>query len=435
MSLHEREVGFTKRKNADLNESNTADSGPSKHTLSEADRRERQTFRLDSVRIALGGVATPVVRTVLLLVAIEYFALQDVGKGIIASASYVGLMASLFYAAAFASSSLKKSTLVALPTLVAGVLMVAAGFSESGMVFTLIVSLSVIFQSVRSPFMLGIYEDNYSPARRGKLYSWGLIFSLLVSVASNYLFASLLERQLELFRTILWGAGFSVVLSSLIMFRIPSKPSLRRHENNPLRNLSIIFTDRRFGLITLSWFVAGFASLLVTPLRVVYLASSPPRGLDLSPMTVLIIVGIIPNVVRLAFTRVWGYLFDRANFIVLRIAMSLILGIGNVIFFLARDVSTLAIASAITNIGFAGTLLAWNLWVTKIAPPGRSQVYMSVHSFFTGLRGITAPLAGFLYINHFNIRGIGLLSFVLILASILLLLPHIRAGRSLVRSP
>jgi hypothetical protein len=152
-------------------------------------------------------------------------------------------------------------------------------------------------------------------------------------------------------------------------------------------------------------------------------------------MTVLIIVGIIPNVVRLAFTRVWGYLFDRANFIVLRIAMSLILGIGNVIFFLARDVSTLAIASAITNIGFAGTLLAWNLWVTKIAPPGRSQVYMSVHSFFTGLRGITAPLAGFLYINHFNIRGIGLLSFVLILASILLLLPHIRAGRSLVRSP
>ena len=117
MSLNEREVGFTKRKNTELTESNTAESGPSKHTLSEADRRERQTFRLDSVRIALGGV---------------------------------GLMASLFYAAAFASSSLKKSTLVALPTLAAGVLMVAAGFSESGLVFTLIVSLSVIFHTVLS---------------------------------------------------------------------------------------------------------------------------------------------------------------------------------------------------------------------------------------------------------------------------------------------
>jgi len=102
---------------------------------------------------------------------------------------------------------------------------------------------------------------------------------------------------------------------------------------------------------------------------------------------------------------------------------------------LAREVSALAIAGTITNIGFAGTLLAWNLWVTKIAPPGKSQVYMSVHSLFSGLRGITGPLAGFLFINHFNIRGVGLLSFGLILASILLLLPHIRAGKTLVRSP
>ena len=77
----------------------------------------------------------------------------------------------------------------------------------------------------------------------------------------------------------------------------------------------------------------------------------------------------------------------------------------------------------------------WNLWVTKIAPPGRSQLYMSVHSFFTGLRGIIGPLAGFLFINHFNIQGVGLLSFALILVSIFMLLPHIRAGKSLVQNP
>ena len=39
--------------------------------------------------------------------------------------------------------------------------------------------------------------------------------------------------------------------------------------------------------------------------------------------------------------------------------------------------------------------MAWALWVTKIAPKGRESSYMSVHSFFTGVRGVPAPFLGY----------------------------------------
>jgi hypothetical protein len=65
--------------------------------------------------------------------------------------------------------------------------------------------------------------------------------------------------------------------------------------------------------------------------------------------------------------------------------------------------------AAITfGIATAGGDLAWTLWVTKVAPPARVADYMSVHTFFTGLRGLAAPLVGFALVTHWSMTTLGM---------------------------
>jgi hypothetical protein len=55
----------------------------------------------------------------------------------------------------------------------------------------------------------------------------------------------------------------------------------------------------------------------------------------------------------------------------------------------------LSIAALIFGLSNSGGDVAWNLWVTKFAPPGLVPDYMAVHTFFTGLRGLAAPIVAF----------------------------------------
>jgi hypothetical protein len=89
----------------------------------------------------------------------------------------------------------------------------------------------------------------------------------------------------------------------------------------------------------------------------------------------------------------------------------------------------LGIAAVIFGISNAGGDVAWSLWVTKFAAPERVADYMSVHTFFTGVRGVLAPFAGFYLAAHWTIAQISWLSVALIVASIAMLIPEIKSGR------
>ncbi len=41
----------------------------------------------------------------------------------------------------------------------------------------------------------------------------------------------------------------------------------------------------------------------------------------------------------------------------------------------------------------------WALFVTKVAPEEKVAAYMSVHGFFTGIRGASAPFLGYALLN------------------------------------
>ena len=73
--------------------------------------------------------------------------------------------------------------------------------------------------------------------------------------------------------------------------------------------------------------------------------------------------------------------------------------------------------------------MAWSLWVTKFAPPGRVADYMSVHTFLTGVRGVMAPLFAFFAVNHLPLGVIASINSGLIVLATVLLVPEIKLGK------
>jgi hypothetical protein len=159
---------------------------------------------------------------------------------------------------------------------------------------------------------------------------------------------------------------------------------------------------------------------MMFPLRTEYLAN-PIYGIRLSEFEIALYVSILPNLARLGSTYIWGSLFDSMNFFSLRIIINLSFLTGIVSFFMTDAWIALAISALIFGFSISGGDVAWNLWVTKFAPTDRVADYMTVHTFFTGIRGLFAPMTAFALLGVFDIQTLSLMSAALILmASILL---------------
>jgi len=73
--------------------------------------------------------------------------------------------------------------------------------------------------------------------------------------------------------------------------------------------------------------ILGIGVLSAMALRVDYLVN-PEHGLQLDVKTVSFITGVVLSVVRLISTFFWGWLFDRVNFLKLRIAVNAVFLVG-----------------------------------------------------------------------------------------------------------
>ena len=89
----------------------------------------------------------------------------------------------------------------------------------------------------------------------------------------------------------------------------------------------------------------------------------------------------------------------------------------------------LSIGTALAGFGTGGANIAWNLWVTKIAPTGKESDYMGVHMFLTGLRGSSAPFLGYLLVKPLGFTGISMVSTFFILTATIIFLTTIQNKR------
>jgi MFS family permease len=278
--------------------------------------------------------------------------------------------------------------------------------------------------SALTPLVIQAYQDNYPAAQRGSYFARTTVIRVAAAAVFAELAGRLLTTNLELYRWLLVAFAIAFAIAALLLRRIPSKPLTVLESTNPLRGLRYLRDDRVFRTTMIVWMLMGFANLMMTPLRIEYLGN-PKYGLDLTPQEIALLTAIIPALVRLVLSPAWGWLFDRMNFFVLRITINLAFGASILVFFTGDSWAGLILGAIVFGVAISGGDVAWSLWVTKFAPAHLVADYMSVHTFFTGVRGVLAPLLAFQLVGIVSIATMGIICSLMIVAASLLLVPEL----------
>lgn len=392
------------------------------------------TYRYEKWRSAAAGVLETAGTTFLLLIAVRYFHAGALAKGLVASGGSLGLMLGpvvVSQVARFGWSSSKAAALMAGVGSVVVLVMAALPFLP---VFVLGSILGMTATSAAIPLLTQMYHENYPDHARGKIFSRTIMIRIAVAAAFSQLAGQAYSGRIEKFQSLLLIFAAAFAVAALALARIPTRRLMSEKGSHPFRALRFAYHDRIFRQTLIAWMLMGFANLMMIPMRVEMLAN-PKYGISLTVVQIAFLTGVVPNVARIILSPVWGWLFDRANFFVLRVVLNLGFAIGILTFFTSDDMTGLVIGAIVFGISNAGGDIAWSLWVTKFAPENRVADYMSVHTFFTGVRGLLAPITAFQLAKTLPLTTLGWISAGLIFASIALLLPEIRFGQGKKKEP
>jgi hypothetical protein len=389
--------------------------------------RTSLTFRYEAFRAVSSGVIETASSTFLLVIAVQWFEAGAFAKGCVAAGSGLGYLLSPAVVAIVKHLQMPATLAAARLALTGGLAMAGAAAVPTLPVFTLASVVGLATAGALIPLLTQVYQDNYPPDTRGRLFSRTVMIRIVTAAAFSFGAGRLLSADITSFRLLLVLFSLALLFAAWCLMKIPSNVLASSGSSNPFRMFHAVRDDRVFRATLISWMFMGFANLMMLPLRVEYLAN-PKYGLALRPDVIAVLTGVVPNLARLVMSPIWGRLFDRANFFVLRMTLNLGFALGIVSFFTSDSTLGLMLAAVTFGVSTAGGDVAWSLWVTKIAPADRVADYMSVHTFFTGLRGLVAPMVGFALVEHYSMIGMGTVAAGCILIATLMLLPEAKRG-------
>lgn len=402
----------------------TKDKG--QNHLSNADRT-RRTYRLELQRAVANGILESAGSTFLLLIAVRAFQAGAIPKALVASGGSAGLMLTPLVVSQVARMGVPAAVAASRIALVGSVVFLVMAILPQLPVFVFGSVITMAAASSSIPLMTQVYQENYPEEKRGKLFSHAVMIRIGTAALFSEVAGRILSYDMSLYRWLLVGFSLAFLFAANRLSRCPSTRLTEEGGSHPFRAMRYARDDRLFRDTLISWMLMGFANLMMLPLRVEYLASEK-YSLQLDPRQIALLVGVIPNVARLVMSQVWGWLFDRMNFFLLRVVLNIGFAIGILTFFMSNSRVGLIVGAIVFGVSSAGGDVAWGLWVTKLAPPDRVADYMSVHTFLTGVRGVVAPLVAFNLAGRLSLGSLGLFSAMLILLSSLMLLPELKYG-------
>jgi hypothetical protein len=259
-----------------------------------------------------------------------------------------------------------------------------------------VMALAVFAQIM--PLMTGIYTGNYRPTERGQRLSTCLVVTGITGSACAWVAGLVMDMDSGNWRYVFMFGAVCSFLSAFAVARIPTEAVRVREPFRPFGHIALMWRDRIFGLMLLGWMFIGFGNLMMLPLRVEYVAN-PAYGISASNELVALLTVTLPRVFCLLSVKAWGWAFDRWNLITMRLAINGLI-IGSIVFyFFSTNMVMLCGSSAMLGVAIGGAGVIWPLWVTRVAPDGKVEDYMGIHTMTTGLRGISAPFLGFFLIS------------------------------------
>lgn len=354
-----------------------------------------RTFHLENIRSFPAGIIETLGTTFSILIANRVFEAGSLAKASLVALPSLGLLLSLFVVQAVRRSGLSANTMLALIFVVAG-----GGFTISSFagdrfeIYMLGMSIASVTLTLNLPLFSQIYRRHYPDEVRGRLFSISAFYRKAFAVGTAFLFGWLLTRSLDNYPFLLWvyaAASFSMAVCVMLVERVTLSKSNRVRLFDAFRHAG---ADLRFRKLLISWMILGLGNLMCFSLFVEYVTNKN-YGFSLEEDHVSIITTVIPETCFFIFVLVWGRLFDRMDFYVLRCLINLIFAAGIIFYLMGNGLWALYIGSGLYGVAKAGGNVAWSLWVTKFADADNVAEYMSVHTFLTGCRGVLAPFIAF----------------------------------------
>ena len=378
------------------------------------------TQKYDLRRNFFNGIVEASFSATALLVAIRHFEASDHAKSLIAGGSCLGFLLAPGFLLLIGKSKLPVSRICALLMLGTAIGILLSATANSAWVYAGWLLLACVLAGQVPSLMVHIYSCNYPSGQRGRKISGNLMLSAVVGAGTALTIGWVLDQDLNHFRPGAVVIFLFCTCTAYFHLKIPSVP-LKPDAGGLGKDLRHALKDRLFFWMLTGWMLMGIGNLVTIPLRVEYLAN-PVYGIDASNTVVLAITLVVPLFTRVASIPVWGWAFDRFNLAFVRIAINLFFLVGLFLYFQTQDLVFLGLASALIGWATGGGTMAWTLWVTKVAPAGRESSYMSIHSFFTGVRGVPAPFVGYWIISTLGPGQVGWTSVILIGMSSLIFL-------------
>lgn len=368
-------------------------------------------------------------RTFALLVVTRYFDGSSFSKALVPAAFMIGLLTTpiaLFY---LPRLKLKTSQLCSINYTLSGVLFLIASLGkESLWIFLGSGTIAATVLAQQMPLLIHIYSTNYSSAIRGKQVAYAITVSVAISPVFGWMGGQLLETDLSRFPILCQLMAAACLFSGVCIYKIPSEILQRCSPGNPLTHISLAWKDKVFGCMLGRWMILGFGNLSTMPLQIEYMTSDL-YSIHATNTQIATAAIVMPSLVRILATSIWGHLFDAFNFSLIRGVASCIQLGAMLTFFFADSITGIYLGSIGYGLALAGANVNWSLWVTKFAPEVLESHYMTVHSFMTEIRGLIAPFIGFYILNLLSIQSWVIIGSILVTFSIFLLLPISRLSR------
>jgi hypothetical protein len=290
------------------------------------------TYRYESLRAIAAGIVETASGTFLLLIAVRWFEAGPLAKGLIAAGSGLGYVVAPMIVSRVEAAGLPVSRAASRLALAAAASLALSAVLPGELLFVLTSMIATAASGAMSPFLTQIYQDNYPARERGRLFSRTVMIRIAAAAAFGGGAGYVLALNIGYFRALLAMYSVALAFSSWCLARVPSTPLHVSGGRHPLRAFAHVRDDRVFRSTLISWMFMGFANLMMLPLRVEYLAN-PKYELMLRPDTIALLASVVPNLARLVMSPIWGWLFDRMNFFVMRMTLNLGFAIGILAFF------------------------------------------------------------------------------------------------------
>ncbi len=374
------------------------------------------------------GILLAAWQTFGLLVAERVFGAPESAKSLVAMAAAAGLLITPLTSFIFGRAKWRPSSAAGLVSILAAIFMFATAFAPNLGSFILTGFIGQIFLAQIGVLVIDIYAANYRASERGRRVSPPLMLASLIGGIFALGGGALLDENLALWRALYLLAGVSALVAAWLLNRMPSERLIRPPSLNPLANVHLAWSDSIFGLALLAWMLMGLGNLLTLPLRMEILANRE-YGFDATNFQVTLIFTLIPGLLQVVTLPGWAIIFDKLHFMIYRLLINLVILASIIIFFTAETLVGLSVSAVLHGLAMGGGSLAWNLWVTKLAPEGRAGAYMSVHTNFTGIRGLVAPALGFFLLTQTGRLGVIWTSGILIGLSVAIFTALLRHPR------